>query len=774
MRSAIGQTSVDFGETLAPAAIGTGPPYTELASQAFNAYDMGVYAAQWVEFVEGARPTTLLRIGWNPNRATPRTGSSYGGGNLNLADDDGYDDANILHEIGHYLTSLYSRSNSPGGSHGISDPYQDARLSWGEGLATWFSGAILQHFGLPLPHVYSDRNSFGTSGGFSYQYETPSSSQKGPAAEVATTAAMWDIIDSSETADGSAGDDDALALPDAAPWRVLRHLRASPPTVMTIEDFWDRWFLLNSGYFQQMKDIFYALEMRYYPDDYEPDDSPETARRITPGETQSRTFYPFPDEDWAYFDNTVYSETQFRARTSGANLGLNNPVIEVFGPDGQVLLGRNLYENSSRTNNQNAELLFVTPQKGRHYIRVTRLAGSLAPDTLYGFYDLALTIVDVTPSITRVVPRTIPAGGAATVSIQGQNFTYHSRPWFGDDVTIKSWEVLYPELLVAELEVRSGAAPAPPERVGIGRDCRYAVLSGAMTIAPSGGVVLLNEIRLADSDFSPPAVLEITNRGPGPQDLSGWRITAARNTTAVTTFDQFAGVTLHPGIYMQVFDTPGTNTVENVYDNANSMQWPLLRDSDGAVELRNPAGELVDYLRFNRNARYPRSVRTEPGDAGWGKPDASGVNSTSTTLARDRAGHDSNQGWDWVLAAGTLGRINTSATFTNTPTPVGYPDFLASPTPTPTDSPTPSPTPTATPTFHPGDINLDHAITREDLFLFAASWQIDGASIPIIEKPSASSRDGLPPYLYGDLDKNGFVDHADLLLFIEYWFDRAR
>ncbi len=779
---AAGPAGVDFGDTLAPLATGSGPPYTELISQAFNAYDMGVYMAQWVEFVEGSRPTRLLQVGWNPNRDTPRTGSSYGGGRLNLSDDDGYDDSNILHEMGHYIDSTYSRSNSPGGSHTISDPYQDPRLSWGEGLATFFSGAILQHFSLPAPHIYSDRNSFGTTGGFYYQFESvSSSSQKGVASEVGVTAALYDIIDSSDTEDSISGDDDDLAEPDGAPWSVLRDFRDSPPSIVTIEDFWDRWFSTGRGRFTEMKDIFYALEMRYYADDYEPDDSPAAARLIAPGQTQSRTFYPFSDEDWSYFDN-VGSETQFRIRTNGSNLGLNNPVIDVFGPDANTRVGHNVYENSSKSNNQNCELLFVTPQVGRYYIRVTRLGGSYAPDTLYGHYDLVFSSVNLLPSVTRVMPRTIPAGGKATVSIQGQNFTYHMQPniW-GGDVAVKSYEVLYPELLAAEVEVAATASPGPRDLTVIGLDGRYYTLSGAMTVGPpSGGSIVVNEIRLADGDGSPAAVVELANRGPNPQALTGWKLTAARNSTGVTTFDQFAGVTLYPGVYLQVLDTAGSNDAEHAYDNANTMAWPLLRDGDGAVELRNAAGELVDYVRYNRNARYPRSVRTEPGDAGWGKPDASGVNSTSTSLGRDRVSHDSNQGYDWLLSSSTLGRANGGAAFTNTPTPVGYPGFIAVSTPTPT------PSPTVTPTFHPGDVNRDHALDDVDLFLFASSWQVDSASIPVIQKPGAPpasagrgqgegrSREGFPFLLYGDLDGSGFVDQADLLLFVEYWADRPR
>src|SRR6185369_5673229 len=54
-------------------------------------------------------------------------------------DDDGNDDAVILHEFGHYVEDVYGRSDSPGGSHG--GEAVDPRLGWSEGFSTYFSSA---------------------------------------------------------------------------------------------------------------------------------------------------------------------------------------------------------------------------------------------------------------------------------------------------------------------------------------------------------------------------------------------------------------------------------------------------------------------------------------------------------------------------------------------------------------------------------------------------------------------------------------------------------
>jgi len=62
-------------------------------------------------------------------------------GNVSTADTDHFDRAVIIHEYGHFLEDVYSKSDSPGGSHNgnfIIDP----RLAWSEGWAYFFQGAV--------------------------------------------------------------------------------------------------------------------------------------------------------------------------------------------------------------------------------------------------------------------------------------------------------------------------------------------------------------------------------------------------------------------------------------------------------------------------------------------------------------------------------------------------------------------------------------------------------------------------------------------------------
>ena len=155
---------VNFGTMTMPAAIGN-VGTTDWSSQVFNSFDMALLVFDWIASVDGARPSVGVTLAWNPTNG--RGGSFYNGGSnrVSLADDDAYDDPTILHEIGHYIEDEFGWTQNPGGIHFIGDSDQDPRLSWSEGVATFFSNASLELAGRPRPDIYCDRDSFGISGG---------------------------------------------------------------------------------------------------------------------------------------------------------------------------------------------------------------------------------------------------------------------------------------------------------------------------------------------------------------------------------------------------------------------------------------------------------------------------------------------------------------------------------------------------------------------------------------------------------------------------------
>ena len=124
-------------------------------------------------------------------------------GNVDSSDTDHFDDSIILHEYGHFLEDVYSRTNSPGGAHN-GNTILDPRLAWGEGWANYFQAAVT---GNP---VY--RDTFGTPLGLSGVYfnenlesgtdDSASTLGEGNFREFAITRALWDITDTNNEGAG--------------------------------------------------------------------------------------------------------------------------------------------------------------------------------------------------------------------------------------------------------------------------------------------------------------------------------------------------------------------------------------------------------------------------------------------------------------------------------------------------------------------------------------------------------------------------------------------
>ncbi|MCR9080524.1 MAG: hypothetical protein NXH78_15625 [Hyphomonadaceae bacterium] len=111
-------------------------------------------------------------------------------------DTDEYDDHVIVHEFGHYFEDQLSRSDSPGGSHSLSNRL-DSRLAFGEGWGNAFAGMIL---GDPN---YRDSGGSGQATGFTFSVETDLTSSAGPRVpgwfnEATTQQLLYDLFDSAD------------------------------------------------------------------------------------------------------------------------------------------------------------------------------------------------------------------------------------------------------------------------------------------------------------------------------------------------------------------------------------------------------------------------------------------------------------------------------------------------------------------------------------------------------------------------------------------------
>lgn len=143
-----------------------------------------------------------------------------------ISDPDEWDDAVILHELGHHLAAVYSRDDSPGGPH--DGDRTDPAVAWSEGFATFHAGWQLQD---PVQLDYKitgvatldleaadDPRAYGTEGG----------TLDGPVSERLVAAVLWDLFDAPPA------DDDDAALGDETLTPVFAAL--SEPFAEPIDD----------------------------------------------------------------------------------------------------------------------------------------------------------------------------------------------------------------------------------------------------------------------------------------------------------------------------------------------------------------------------------------------------------------------------------------------------------------------------------------------------------------------------------------------------------
>jgi hypothetical protein len=182
-----------------------GSSYTATRSAAPFAILDVVYDA--VQLVLTAAPSTnfpALRLHWstqnvpvsgtNPGEiGSSRYRTSEGIYLLGAAnqDTDEYDRHVIAHEWGHYLEDRFSRSDSIGGPHTLTDQL-DMRLAFGEAFGNAFAGMVTGK------SVYVDTHSAGQARGFSFDLEqSPTRINPNPGwfNEESLQSLLWDIFD---------------------------------------------------------------------------------------------------------------------------------------------------------------------------------------------------------------------------------------------------------------------------------------------------------------------------------------------------------------------------------------------------------------------------------------------------------------------------------------------------------------------------------------------------------------------------------------------------
>ncbi|TAK03087.1 MAG: hypothetical protein EPO39_12670, partial [Candidatus Manganitrophaceae bacterium] len=294
---------------------------------AFNILDVFSTASELIRQNGGPCTTTssdpcvppLLVAYWEPGSTE---GTFYddqldaifilGGGDAQ-GDTDEYDDSVIAHEYGHFAVRHFSKDDSLGGEHFITDHDQDIRLSWSEGWGNFFSSAVRNDA------VYVDTASNGAT--FSFNLEDYSSPQsvtlKNSAiyttSEIAVAGVLWDIFDDSSVTSSITEPHDTLTLGFGPIWQTL--LSFSNATPATMETFWLQFESIDPGSAAALQSIMTERKMEFAVDASE---AGETALVVN-GSLQHHTLYqaapapPQNDEDVIPF--SVQAGVQYTLET---------------------------------------------------------------------------------------------------------------------------------------------------------------------------------------------------------------------------------------------------------------------------------------------------------------------------------------------------------------------------------------------------------------------------------------------------------------------------
>lgn len=542
-------TDLDFGTVVADKVVSGG-----FEGGPFNILDMAVDSIEYIKSLGASNPTSQIRINW------PGGGSSFASGfTATMADDDGFDDMVILHEIGHVIHNMYSDSDSPGGSHFFGDSDQDPRLSYGEGWATFFAGAVRNFVGGPDVGFYMDADGGGGTGSGTIQLRMRhengdpfTNSTGGEADEGAVFVTLWDLVDTDATNDPFAGDDDPFdgtltfaggISGDQMQWNVFTGPVDSASN-LTIRNHWNGQFTpVDYGNAQELEDVFDNWDMRFFNDNPEPNNTVGTATPLAPstGYSPIRTlyfssvspggpgdgdsdFFSFPLTAGDGFDiETRYPQGQGDAGTyCDTFLTVRRPNGTVFATDNDSGAGRNarlLGQTADATGTWTAQV------SSTHSYRRT------------GSYQIRLMvdglgILDITPDTVPVVTVdgqqvTVEGFGfndATSVEVDGILLTPVTEWQAVNDFTLTFDMPLATQMGSVDVEINSatGAAitqmaiiPASPPAVDMLDETVDQAIGFDMVIGSDFGDVtfLMVSGDLIPSDFSPIFTVDIGNAG---------------------------------------------------------------------------------------------------------------------------------------------------------------------------------------------------------------------------------------------------------------------
>lgn len=169
--------------------------------------------------------------------------------------------------------------------------------------------------------------------------------------------------------------------------------------------------------------------------------------------------------------------------------------------------------------------------------------------------------------------------------------------------------------------------------------------AGLCAATPVTSTVVINEVYPGDPDW-----VELYNGGDAPVDVAGWHLVMYSGYGVVDRDFTLPALVLQPDAYVVVHETPGTDTVTDLYLDSN-LSW--YHGGSGAVALTGGTGSGFDFVRWGSSTVHP------PSGTAWSGSDPSSPG-LGRALGRLSSG-DTNDGSDWMTLSPSPGGSNPAA-----------------------------------------------------------------------------------------------------------------
>jgi hypothetical protein len=373
---------------------------TNAAAGAFNILDVMTTGYEFIKYLSGVYPVVPLDVFWAPGNLNGTYfcyGACPAGDGIYVlsqagGDTDEYDDDVLWHEFGHFVASIYSLDDSPGGTHYLGDNEQDLRLSWSEGWGNFFPGAVKTWLsstgqsnlissaaGVSLT-TYVDTSAVND---FSFDFGNPPDMYSKYSSNEVTVAKLLTDLNSASTMQNI--------------WSVIKNFQAPLPPVteyVNLELFWDRWLsVIGPSTPASLNTIFSNRLITYALDGYEADNTILTAKIYTAGFSQMHTLYATGDEDFIKFTATNTTHTITTGNLiNGADTFLslyNTGLSFITNNDNAVPPGSNPPNNATALSSRIQYSSFVPGQT--YYVSVKSSTARPASAGKYGSYTLTIS-----------------------------------------------------------------------------------------------------------------------------------------------------------------------------------------------------------------------------------------------------------------------------------------------------------------------------------------------------------------------------------------------